>query len=33
MNGSMYAPENLRKLSPDEVPARFYDLAGSATRG
>ncbi len=30
MNGSMYAPENLRKLSPEEIPARFHELAGSA---
>ncbi len=33
MNGAMYAPENIRKLSPEEVPARFYDLPGVALRG
>lgn len=33
MNGSMYAPENLRKLRQEDVPARFYDLARKATGG
>jgi hypothetical protein len=28
MNGRMYAPENVRKLSPDEVPARFHERPG-----
>ena len=27
-NGSMYTPENLRKLSPDEVPAEFFEAVG-----
>ncbi|MEZ4331094.1 MAG: nuclear transport factor 2 family protein [Myxococcota bacterium] len=33
MNGSMYAPENLRKLAPEEIPARFYELPGGALAG
>lgn len=32
MNGAMYAPENIRKLSPAEIPARFYELQRSAMR-
>jgi hypothetical protein len=27
-NGSMYTPENLRKLSPEEVPAEFFEAVG-----
>ena len=27
-NGSMYAPENLRKLAPEEVPAQFFEAVG-----
>jgi len=31
MNGAMYAPENLLKLAPADVPARFYDLPGTGS--
>ena len=27
------APENLRKLAPEDVPARFYELKASAGQG
>jgi len=26
MNGAMYSPENIRKLAPEEVPARFHEI-------
>jgi hypothetical protein len=33
MNGSMYAPENLRQLSAEEVPGQFYELARRSVGG
>jgi hypothetical protein len=29
-NGRMYAPENIRKLSPDEVPPVYYERLGAS---
>ena len=26
MNGAMYSPDNIRKLAPEEVPARFHEI-------